>query len=309
MSWLIRWIVAAVSARVGAPRGGIIVCWSQSSSWDTLRRSASAAEPLTQVVEGICHRLIHLICISFRQANRTPVRPLQHVAAAPVHQTDGPVRFSHRRRPQLVPDPIPVDLPVVGAVSPGSAQLRRRGLPDHGDHRPRAVRLPDRARTGPRAGGQARGNPRSPDRPVPVRRADRDEPRRRHAGRGLQDRRRRPARHLRVRAAVPRRRSGHRRPPPAHPRRRARRHGPDHPGAPVAQLAADLERPAAGLQPRAGLPARRRPDDARDRVAADRREAPRDTWWRPGSARASGCSWPASGSGWCSPTAASAGSG
>ena len=47
----------------------------------------------------------------------------------------------------------------------------------------------------------------------------------------------------------------------------------DHAGAAVAQLAAVLERAAAGVQPDPGVPARRRPDRARDRVAGHRRQA------------------------------------
>ena len=78
-----------------------------------------------------------------------------------------------------------------GDVPHGAAQLRRRRLPDHGRHGAGPVRLADRARARARARRPARGDRGAADRSVPVRRAHADEPRRRDAGRGLQDRRRR----------------------------------------------------------------------------------------------------------------------
>ena len=49
----------------------------------------------------------------------------------------------------------------------------------------------------------------------------------------------------------------------------------DHAGAAVAELAAADERPAAGVQPDAGLPARRRPHRPLDHLAGDRLQAHR----------------------------------
>ena len=92
-------------------------------------------------------------------------------------------------------------------------------------------------------------------------------------------------------------RSRDRRTPPADPRREARRHGDDHSGSALAQLAAVLERAVAGVQPRARVPARRRPDHPGDRVegAPATSSAAREP--RRSSARASRCSCPGSASG------------
>ena len=69
------------------------------------------------------------------------------------------------------------------------------------------------------------------------------------------------------------------------------------PGAPVTELAAVDERPAAGVQHPPGVPARRRPHRPLHRLAGDRRQAPRHAWRPAAWARASPWSWPASGSG------------
>ena len=75
--------------------------------------------------------------------------------------------------------------------------------------------------------------------------------------------------------AVPRGRPRARRSAPARRRGHARQLGQDHPGPAVAELATGLERSPPGVQPRAGVPARRRPDHASDRLAGHRREAAR----------------------------------
>ena len=87
--------------------------------------------------------------------------------------------------------------------------------------------------------------------------------------------------------SLPRRRPGDRRRAPPGPRDPAGLRHPDHARAAVAQLAAADERAAAGVQPGAGVPARRRPDRALDRLAADRRQAPRHAGRRPAWARGS----------------------
>ena len=129
---------------------------------------------------------------------------------------------------------------------------------------------------GPRAGGAARGDRGRGHRPVPVRRRDEDEPRDRLAGRRVPRRRGRPARDAgadgaRLGRGDPARRRGlllGRREPLRLGRRLAGR---------GRRLAAGLDEPgAAAVQPRAGVPARRRPDRARRGVEADRRPPPRD---------------------------------
>ena len=129
---------------------------------------------------------------------------------------------------------------------------------------------------GPRAGGAARGDRGRRDRPVPVRRRDEDEPRDRLARRRVPRRGCRPAGDAgadgaRLRRGDPdrgRRLVLGRREPLVVGRRLAGR---------GRRLAARLDEPgAAAVQPRAGVPARRRPDRARRGVEADRRPPPRD---------------------------------
>ncbi len=90
--------------------------------------------------------------------------------------------FGHPDRggPHLVPDPVRADLPAVRVVPKRTAQLRRGGLPDNRGHRAAALRVADHPRVRTRAGRAAAGHRGDADRPVPVRWADADEPRRAH---------------------------------------------------------------------------------------------------------------------------------
>src|SRR5437588_1177429 len=180
---------------------------------------------------------------------RAPVPPLRDGAPSWLHQADGPVRDSDRGRWDLVPDPVPDDLLAVGSVPAGTSQLRGHGLPDDGRDRAAVLRLTGSARARSRAGGTPPGNRGSTDRAVPVRRTDAYEPRRCVARRGVQDRGRRAARNVLLRAVVLRPRPRDRRSAAPRARSEAGRHRAHHPGPAVAQLAAADEHPDPVLQP------------------------------------------------------------
>ena len=107
-----------------------------------------------------------------------------------------------------------------------------------------------------------------------------------------------PAGDVRVRARVPGRRPGDRRPAPAGPRRRARRRR-----SAITPVLLSLSWLLFWnvlllvVQPDPGVPARRRADRPRDRLAGHAARSARARASRPGSARASRSCWPASASG------------
>ena len=193
ISWLMRVSVASDSARASPPRGGIIVCWSQWASDSAWPRSDS------------CPRR------SLSRSRRSLISRLLNVAWAPARLCDHCTMLRRSTSIKLF-DAFGIRIGVdaswflilflmifmlSGPFRDDAAQLRRRRVPDHRGERAAAVRLADRPRARARAGGAAAGNRGQADRSVPVRWTDADEPRRGIAGRGLQDRDRRPTRDVR----------------------------------------------------------------------------------------------------------------
>ena len=169
------------------------------------------------------------------------------------------VRHPDRCEPELVRRPVRPHLPAVGLLRGGDRRHGHRGLPARGRRRAAAVHVDHPARARPRARRAAAGDRHQRDRPVVLRRHRADEPRHRLAGRGVQDRGRGAGRDAPSSA----------RSASASARRISKGAALDvmvldanvvvSPARRAARLPRAVEHRAAGLQPRARVPARRRP--------------------------------------------------